>query len=80
MSELMWKCAQRLPDNDELRSKALWLGGTYIKLSDSQEADKFYKELVNTCPETQIGKVADELRWFPKIFLAEVPSENGEVD
>ena len=32
-----------------------------------QEADVFYKRLVNDSPDTQLGKIADKLRWFPVI-------------
>jgi len=66
-ADLMWQCAQLLPDNDELKAKALCIGGTFLKVRDPQAADKFYKELVNTCGKTKIGREADELRWFPKI-------------
>jgi hypothetical protein len=66
-ANLMWQCAQLLPNNDELKAKALCTGGTYLKIRDPQAADKFYKELVNTCRKTELGQLADKLRWFPKI-------------
>ena len=66
-SDLMWKCAQLLPNNDELKAKALCIGGSYIKTRDPQLADKFYKELVKTCGKTKLGQEADRLKWFPKV-------------
>ena len=70
-AELMWKCAELLPDNDELKARALWTGGTYLKKRDPKAADRFYKELVNTCRKTRAGEAADKLRWFPKEFPEE---------
>ena len=70
-SDLMWKCSQLLPDNDELKANALCLGGTYIKIRDPKAADKFYKELVRTCGDTDLGKEANKLKWFPKISESE---------
>ena len=66
-ADFMWKCAELLPDNHELKAKALCLGGTYLKIRDPQAADRFYKELVKTCPKTKLGKNAERLHWFPKI-------------
>jgi len=66
-ADLMWKAAELLPDNDELKAKALCRGGTYLKVRDSKTADKFYKALVKTCGQTELGKEADKLRWFPKM-------------
>jgi len=66
-ADLMWKGAELLPDNDELKAKALCRGGTYLKVRDPKAADKFYKTLVKTCGQTELGKEADKLRWFPKI-------------
>ena len=66
-ADLMWKCAELLPNNDELKAKALCLGGTYLKYRDKDEANKFYKALVKTCGKTRIGMEADKLHWFPRI-------------
>lgn len=64
-ADLMWECAQLLPNNDELLAQALWYGGTYIAVEDPQGADKFYKELVHRCGKLPIGKDAENRRWFP---------------
>jgi hypothetical protein len=66
-ADLMWKSAHLLPDNDNLKAKALCAGGTFIKGRDSELADEFYKALVKTCGRTELGKQADKLKWFPKI-------------
>lgn len=66
-AEFMWKCAELLPDNDELKAKALCMAGTFLKYRDSEAADKYYKALVKTCGETEIGKTACKLKWFPKM-------------
>jgi len=66
-AELMWKCAELLPDNDELKAKALCTGGTYLKNRDPKAADRFYKALVKKCGETELGKAANKIRWFPKM-------------
>jgi hypothetical protein len=64
-AELMWKCAELLPDNDHLLAQALYEGGNFLKLRDPKYADKFYKALVNRCRKLPVGQFADELRWFP---------------
>ncbi len=66
-ADLMWKGAQLLPDNEELKAKALCRGGTYLKVRDPKTADKFYKALVKTCGQTELGKEAAKLKWFPKM-------------
>lgn len=66
-AQLHWKAAELLPDNDELKAKALFTGGTYIKVLDPKEAEKFYKALVKNCPETKLGEEARKLKWFPKL-------------
>ena len=63
----MWKCAELLPNNNELKARALCIGGSYIKIEDPQEADKFYKALVRTCGRTKLGKEAYKLHWFPEL-------------
>ncbi len=65
-SEMMWECAQMLPNNDPLTARALYYGGMFIKYRDSKEADRFYKALVRRCRKLPIGRQADECRWFPK--------------
>ena len=66
-AELMWNAAALLPDNDEFKSRVLCRGGTYLKVIDKKRANKFYKELINTCGKTVLGKEARKIRWFPKM-------------
>ena len=65
-SELMWECAQLLPDNDPLTAKALYYGGIWHRSRDNTYADRFYKSLVRRCRKLPFGQEADRLRWFPK--------------
>lgn len=67
-ADLMKQCAALLPNNDVLAAKALYLGGTFLKARYPQEADYFYKALVQRNPNLLIARQADELRWFPKEF------------
>ena len=64
-SDLMWECAQLLPDNDPLLASALYLGGDWHRNRDSEYADKFYQALVRRCAKLPIGQQADQKRWFP---------------
>jgi hypothetical protein len=65
-ADFMWQASQLLPDNNQLKALALYKGGTYLKIRYPKEADKFYKALVATCPDTALGKEAKKLKWFPK--------------
>jgi len=66
-ADLMWESAKLLPDNDQLKAKVLCIGGSYIKIKDPNGALKFWEELVNACPETELGKEAKKIGWFPKM-------------
>ena len=70
-ADFMWKAAELLPDNNPLKTKALYAGGSYLKIRYPDEADKFYKSLVIHCPDTDLGKEAKKLGWFPKNIEAE---------
>ena len=67
-ADMMWECAQLLPNNDTLTAEALYTGGTYLQNRDPQAADRFYKALVRRNPNLAIAKEADALRWFPEEF------------
>jgi tetratricopeptide (TPR) repeat protein len=64
-SDLMWKAAQLLPDNDPLLAEALIHGGIFIADRDVKGGDKFYKALVRRCCKLPVGQEADRLRDFP---------------
>lgn len=61
----MWRCAQLLPDNDELTAEALYRGGTFLMNRDPKAADRFYKALVRRCGKLPLSRQADALHWFP---------------
>jgi hypothetical protein len=67
-AELMWRCAELLPDNTALMARALYIGGRFIADRDPKTADKFYKALVNRNRRLAISREADRLRWFPENF------------
>lgn len=83
-AEIMWECAELLPDNDPLTANALIKGGLYC-LRDEGMSDRFYQALVKRCPKLEVGQKADEARQFPytqsptndtygEFLLAAVPS------
>ena len=74
-SDLMWESANLLPDNDQLKAKALYIGGSYIKIKYPNEALKFWKELTNSCSGTKLGKEAKKIGWFPKKLIAKEKEE-----
>ncbi len=76
-AELMWECAQLLPDNDPLEAEALYLGGSYIAAKDPEAANRFYTALARRNPGLEIGREAEALRWFPKRFTDEPASHAG---
>jgi len=65
-ADLAWEAAQLLPDNSTELVKVLMEAGGWIKARDPQAADRFYKALVNRCPDTDLGREAKRIRWFPK--------------
>jgi tetratricopeptide (TPR) repeat protein len=69
-AELAWEAARLMPDNDIGTARVLCEAGTWLKNRDPQAADRFYKALVRRCGRTDIGREADQLRWFPP--LAEI--------
>jgi hypothetical protein len=66
-SNLMWRAAQYLPDNDVLTAQALYMGGAYIKSNDPQTADAFYKAMVWRNFKLPYTRVALKEKWFPEV-------------
>ena len=64
-----WNACKLMPDNDEKTARMLCEAGTWIKYRDPQAANPFYQALVLRCPDTDLGKEAARLRWFPKTVL-----------
>lgn len=64
-ADLAWDAAKLLPRGDR-KAEMLATAGSWIKNRDPKAADRFYKELVRCCRATDLGREADELRWFPE--------------
>ncbi len=65
-AEYGWQAAQLLPNNDERTAHILWQSGRWLMYQNPQYADRFYKSMVRRNRDTELGKAADKLRWFPK--------------
>jgi hypothetical protein len=74
-ADLAWEAASLLPSGDE-KAGMLATAGSWIEHSDPQAADRFYKQLVRCCGSTELGREADELRWFPEANAC--PNEGSE--
>jgi len=66
-ASLAWEAAKLMPDNDDETARVLCEAGSWLKIRAPHFADRFYKALVRRCPNTALGKAADEKRWFPEI-------------
>lgn len=64
-ADLVWEAASLLPSGDE-KAGMLATAGTWLGARDPEAADRFYKQLVRCCGGTDLGRQADELRWFPE--------------
>ena len=66
-ADLAWEAASLLPDGSDEKARILAVAGSWIKYRNPQAADRFYKRLVRCCSNTEMGRLADELRWFPEV-------------
>lgn len=64
-ADLAWEAAKLLPRGDR-KAEMLATAGNWIKNRAPEAADRFYKELVRCCRATDLGREADDLRWFPE--------------
>ena len=64
-AELAWRAASLLPDGVDATANALCAAGSWLKDRDPEAAERFYRALVRRCPETDLGRRAASLRWFP---------------
>ena len=71
-ADMMWRCAQMLPNNDPLCAEALYRGGVCLQTRDPYSADKFYKALVQRNPNLAVAQEAKKLKWFPAKFTDKV--------
>jgi len=68
-ADYAWKAAELMPDGTDETAAVLCISGSWLKGKDPEAADKFYKALVIRCGNTELGKEADKLRWFPKVDI-----------
>ncbi len=66
-THLAWSAAQLMPDESDETARMLTIAGGWFSTTDHDRADKFYKDLVNRCGTTTLGKVADRKGWFPQL-------------
>jgi len=62
-----WRAAVLMPGENDKTARVLCIAGSWLKDRDRKAADRFYKALVQWCGKTDLGKQANQLRWFPKI-------------
>lgn len=65
-AELAWWAASLLPNESDETAKILATAGGWLKARDPQAAKPFYQALVIRCGSTELGRRAEERRWFPK--------------
>ncbi|WOO39328.1 hypothetical protein [Rubellicoccus peritrichatus] len=68
-AQLAELAAGLLPNNDENAARIYCIAGSWLKLRDPDAADRFYKQLVVRCPDTELGQAAAKVNWFPKVDL-----------
>lgn len=64
-ADLAWEASQHHPDNAPALAALLIEAGGWLKNRDPQAADRFFKALVNRCPQTPQGREANRQNWFP---------------
>ena len=64
-ADLAWEAADLLPAGEE-KAEMLATAGSWLGARDPEAAERFYKLLVRCCGNTELGREADELRWFPE--------------
>jgi len=73
-ADLAWEAAALLPSGDE-KAGMLATAGSWLGARDPRAADRFYKQLVRCCGTTDLGREADELRWFPEAYACATEEE-----
>jgi len=71
-----WAAVQLMPDQSDKTAARLCDAGSWLKYKDPAAADRYYKALVKRCSQTELGKEADEKKWFPEYAT----SEEGEYE
>ncbi|HEY1173051.1 MAG TPA: hypothetical protein VGH19_16910 [Verrucomicrobiae bacterium] len=71
-ADLGWQAAQLMPDQAPETARMLYDAGGWLKGNDPKSANRFYRALVLRCNKTELGALAEKLRWFPPL------DENGK--
>ena len=77
-ADLAWEAASLLPDGSPEKARMLAIGGTFIKTRDPKAADRFYRALVSCCSQTELGREAARLKWFPEVDDCAPAPSGGE--
>ena len=65
-ADLAWRAAALMPDQSDATAKLLCTAGGWIKGNDPAAANRFYRALVQRCDQTELGRQAKQLKWFPR--------------
>jgi tetratricopeptide (TPR) repeat protein len=79
-ADLAWEAASLLPDGSPEKARMLAVGGTWIKNRDAKAADRFYRALVSCCGQTDLGREAARVKWFPAVEDCAPPAPEGEEE
>ena len=66
-ADLGWQAAELMPDQSPETAKVLYEAGGWLKNIDPKAANRFYRALVLRCNKTELGSMAEKLRWFPPL-------------
>ncbi len=64
-AQLVWDATADLPDGDPRIPAYLCEAGLWLAARTPEDADRFYKAMVNRGRGTVLARTADDLRWFP---------------
>lgn len=77
-ADLAWEAASLLPDGSPEKARMLAVAGTWIKSRDPKAADRFYRALVSCCGQTELGREAARVKWFPEVADCETAAAAEE--
>lgn len=66
-ADLAWEALQLMPDQSEATAKVMYEAGGWLKYQDPKAANRFYRALVIRCNKTELGAIAEKMRWFPPL-------------
>jgi hypothetical protein len=66
-ADLAWETTLLMPDQSETTARRLYEAGSWLKHQDAKSANRFYKALVLRCNKTELGALAEKMRWFPRL-------------